>query len=126
MSVLLTEGDRALDDIFCVNMDNDQVFTQDWLQECIKTAEQQLSTVKQALRKPIMNGAPLAVALEALRGLPLAAHWNGREPGVFGRIGLPFHVWALLGGGVPFCTNRFAIPVGMTARFKVQVQHFKT
>ena len=101
MSMLLTEEDLKMEDVYCVNVDDNQVFTQIWLQECIGTAGQQLSTVKEVLRLPLSKSAPLADLSQALTGLLVAAQWDCKGPRGFSRIGLPFQVWALL-GGCPF------------------------
>ena len=98
MSMLLLEENLEPEDIYCVNVDNDQVFTEAWLQDCIRTAGSQLASVKKALNKPLARQCAAAELPQALTGLPLAAHWNCKEPGVFGRIGLPFPVWVILGG----------------------------
>ncbi len=115
MSMLLTEEGLGMEDVYCVNVHDDQVFTQVWLQECIGTAGQQLSTVKERLRLPLSKKRPTSgfapdldrsscgctVGLQRAQGVQ-----PNRPP--FPGLGTA--------GWVPFLSSRFAIPAGMTAR----------
>ena len=87
--LLSLEGTR-LGWIYVVNLDNDNLATVGFLQDCRRAACEQLPVAAEAHAEGwagFVGG-----------GATVGTHWFNSSPGTFGRIGLPLSVFRLVGG----------------------------
>ena len=83
-------GDRP-GALYVVNVDNDNVLTCQWLRDARRAADAQVPAALRAVA-----GARRLEEFPSLE--PLFTHWNNQNPGVFGRMGLPYTYFRYLGG----------------------------
>ncbi len=75
--------------LYCVNLDNDNIVTTQWLEDVRRAASAQLP----AARREELHQWPLEQPAPTL-----FSHWHNNSPGTYGRMGLPYAVFSMLGG----------------------------
>jgi hypothetical protein len=82
---------RREDWLYVVNVDNDNLLTDKWLEDAHGAAQDQLAHMR--IRRLASRDG-----LARMRKLPLFSQWSSKNCGVTGRMGLPFKLFEELGG----------------------------
>ncbi len=106
------ENGYNVEETYLINMDKDNFFSAEWLEDALQCAQRQLRNCSVAFRGTGLGGQAAQasgeagltalvdpnVLVERLKGQEICTHWDANERGNYGRIGLPALLFHMMGG----------------------------